>query len=96
MKGAYKMAKPVMKFRNGSITLSVWGKAKEDGSMNYSFTIQKSYKTRDGEWKNTDFFWESEAGNIIAAGIMESTSAWTMFITLRDRLGASGHTAIEK
>lgn len=49
------MAKPTMSFKLGSIELAVWGSDKGD-----SYSIQKSYKDKDGKWVQTNFFFASE------------------------------------
>ena len=48
---------PIYKYRVGAVTASVWKntvKTKEAEYDNFSVTLQRSYKDKEGEWKNTD------------------------------------------
>jgi len=47
------MAAPIEKFRARPLELAVWENEGKDGEKYYTFTLNRSYKTDDGEWKNT-------------------------------------------
>lgn len=46
---------PIKRFRFGKIQIALWENAYE-GKKTCSFTIQKNYKAKDGEWKRTGNF----------------------------------------
>lgn len=49
------MSKPVKSVKSGGCEAAVWMKEFE-GKPSFSFSFQKSYKGKDGSWKNTTFF----------------------------------------
>lgn len=52
---------PVIKFRLGSVTASVW-----HNDRHYNVTISKSYKEKDSEeWKETDSFGSGDLMNAV-------------------------------
>lgn len=62
--------KPVGKVRSGRITISIWKNQKEkpDGKREYyTFTIQKSYKDKKGDWHNINSFLMSDLSDIAFA-----------------------------
>lgn len=48
--------KPIKKHYLGGITAAVWNNQTKDGKVYETYTFQKSYKTAEGEWKNTSYF----------------------------------------
>jgi len=48
------MNKPIKNFKEGQVTLSVWQKD-YNGKPIYSYSYQKSYKDKQGQWQNTTF-----------------------------------------
>jgi len=53
------MARPIKEFSLGQIKCAVFeGELK--GKKTYSFKFQKSYKGKDDQWKNTDFFYPTD------------------------------------
>jgi CRISPR/Cas system-associated endonuclease Cas1 len=53
------MAKPIKTIKYGQVELAVW-QGEFDGKPTYSYSFQKSYKTKDGQWKQTNFFNDKE------------------------------------
>ena len=52
------MSRPVKTWKFGRVDLAMW-KFENNGKINYSFTIQKSYKSGE-EWKQTGYLAESD------------------------------------
>lgn len=44
---------PVHKIKLGSVQISAWKNTGQNGDF-YTFTFQRSYKDKNGEWKNTE------------------------------------------
>lgn len=53
------MAGPVKQFRVGTVSLAVW-ENEYDGNVVQSYTLSKSYKDKDGNWKNSNSLKSSE------------------------------------
>ena len=51
---------PAFKLRDGTITATAWANTSEKGVF-YSVDISRSYKTDDGEWKETSSFSGNDA-----------------------------------
>jgi len=68
------MSQPVKKFSKGRMVLSVW-KGNYEGKETTSFSLQKSYKKKDGSWANSNFFTEPDLrdANIIISHICGKT-----------------------
>ena len=49
------MGKPISKFQFGKVTGTVWENDYK-GEKSVSFSFQKSYKDKDGNWQNVGFF----------------------------------------
>lgn len=47
--------RPVYEVRFGTIRAAVWANQNEHGVM-YNVTLSRSYKTNDGEWRDSDSF----------------------------------------
>jgi hypothetical protein len=62
--------KPEAKFKSGAIQCTVWRQEveTEDGKKfdNYNFTIDRSYKDKNDEWKHTSSFRKRDTTNVIA------------------------------
>lgn len=55
--------KPIHEFRSGRVQASIWKNEveKQNGiQIHYSIRIQKQFKTEDGEYKDTDYFFPDE------------------------------------
>jgi hypothetical protein len=59
------MGRPVKVYRAGRTELAIF-QGEYNGKTTYSFKFQKSYKGQDGEWKNTDFFNDTDMGDVSA------------------------------
>jgi len=44
---------PVAKINDGAITATIWANETADGHTRYSVNFARSYKTDDGEWKES-------------------------------------------
>jgi len=51
---------PIVKVRAGKISISVWANTQESGEVFKSCTIQKSFKDKEGNWKQTNFYNKSD------------------------------------
>lgn len=60
------MAEPIYKIRKGNVSIAVWENKTEKGTF-YSFQIQRSYKDRDGNWKNITTFGINDLPKLAAA-----------------------------
>lgn len=72
------MSRPVKTYSSGNARLSIW---KNDQYGTFSFSLQKSYKDKSGEWKNTNYFSITDLMNVISLcwkvvlnGIKDQTS----------------------
>jgi hypothetical protein len=52
--------KPSKVYQVGNAKVAVWENKQADGTIKKSFKVEKSYKTANGEYKNTNYFYESE------------------------------------
>ena len=52
---------PADKIRIGRITAAIWRNTNDEGKHFYSFTIDRSYEDKDGNWKSTDSFGLNDA-----------------------------------
>ena len=51
------MAGPVMKFRSGAVSATVWENARKDGGLYPSVKLARSYRDKQtGDWKETSSF----------------------------------------
>lgn len=57
------MSRPIKTYSSGNARLSIW---KNEQYGTYSFSLQKSYKDKSGEWKNTNYFSATDLLNVIA------------------------------
>jgi len=64
MDNSSKTSKPQKSFRAGNSQVAIWEDKFNEGEKNFSF--QKTYKTKDGEWKQTNFFRSSDLKDIIS------------------------------
>jgi len=71
------MSKPIKTLREGQVSLSIWQKD-FDGKPTYSYSYQKSYKDKSGQWQNTTFLNKTDlkdliflAETIIQSGILK-------------------------
>ena len=58
------MGRPVKEFRMGQIKAAVW-ENEFDGKKGYSVSLNKSYKAKNGEWKDTQFYNDKDLKDII-------------------------------
>lgn len=56
------MSKPVKTIRLGGVQASIW----QDDEGRVSASYNKSYKTKEGEWKNTTYFNAEDTALLIA------------------------------
>lgn len=60
------MSAPVFQIREGSIKGCIWAKQGNSGGMQYSISIEKSYKDKQtNEWKSTNFYYDNEISSLI-------------------------------
>lgn len=74
------MSKPVYKVRSGNISAAVW-QSEREGKVNFSFTIEKSYKSGT-EYKKTEFMFLNEAANLMAVAV--KLLAYDPFVARRE------------
>ena len=53
------MNKPSKKWKLGGVDVAMWKKETDKGTMT-SYSIQKSYKDKDGSWQHTSFLNDNE------------------------------------
>ena len=63
----FNIKKPVKVFRAGKIVISVWENTNKNGEKFRTCTIQKSFTTKDGEWKNVTSFTKRDLTEIAFA-----------------------------
>lgn len=55
-----EIAKPEKKFQAGAITATVWKNTKQNKEGEtydyFSISLQRTYKDKEGNWKNTGYF----------------------------------------
>jgi hypothetical protein len=52
---------PIKKFKYGKVVLALWEWENEvNGKKSYSFSIDKSYKDKNGQWQNTSNLYETD------------------------------------
>jgi hypothetical protein len=64
--------KPFDKVRYGLITVTIWANSTEKGTF-YSFTLERRYKDKEGNWQSTQKFDEDDA-LLLAKAIDEAHS----------------------
>jgi hypothetical protein len=47
------MVAPLKKFRFGAVSVSVWQNDTKDGKSYNTVSVQRAYKNKEAEWKNT-------------------------------------------
>ncbi len=47
------MAQPAAKFRDGLLTVTIWGNENEGGKVFFSIDLKRSYKDSAGDWQET-------------------------------------------
>jgi hypothetical protein len=52
--------KPKATYQVGSAKVTVWENKKSDGTTWKTFKVEKVYKTKDGQWKTTNSFDQTE------------------------------------
>ena len=58
---------PVKKFRAGGVTATIWrNDVQQDGQTvtRSSVTLQKSYRDKDGKWRNGSSFWVNDLSRV--------------------------------
>lgn len=48
--------RPIYKYQLGYLECAVWAKQASDGKPYFQFSLQKTYKTKDGKYQHTTFF----------------------------------------
>lgn len=51
---------PIRQVKENGVSISKWENKGIDGVKNYSYTIQKRYKAKEGEWKTSNTYFESD------------------------------------
>jgi hypothetical protein len=62
--------KPIKDFRVGGIQASIWRKeVPKNGytAIQYSVKIEKRYRKKDGEYQNTDYYFDDDLPKLILA-----------------------------
>ena len=57
-------SKPIKSLRCGNSQVAIWEDKFNEGEKNFSF--QKTYKTKEGEWKQTNFFRSTDLRDLIS------------------------------
>ena len=57
------MSAPIKSIQSGKVSLSVW-ENNFDGQTSYSYTIQKSYKDKEGKWQRSGSFGKQDLKDI--------------------------------
>jgi len=52
---------PIDRIRIGRVAAAIWKNMMDDGKSHYSFTLDRSYKDANDDWKSTDSFALSDA-----------------------------------
>lgn len=55
------MARPVKVLKSGRIECAIF---KNEQFNSFNFKFQKSYKGKDGQWNNTDYFSDTDMGDL--------------------------------
>lgn len=59
---------PVKEFKAGTISASIWRKAVEQNGrkvVQHSIRIQKRYRDKEGNWKDTDYFFANDLPRLV-------------------------------
>ena len=56
--------KPVENYRSGAIKVAVWENSGENGKY-YTFSMQRGYKDKDGNWKDTTALRTSDVYDVV-------------------------------
>jgi len=65
---AENSSKPIKDFRSGGIQASVWrNEVERDGQtlVRHSVRIQKQFRTEDGDYENTDYYFRDDLPKLI-------------------------------
>jgi hypothetical protein len=55
------MARPIITVRRGGISVAIWENERDDGKgKSYSCKIEKRYRDKSGEWKDSPYLFESD------------------------------------
>lgn len=56
--------KPIKKFRSGQVSLTVF-QGEYKGKSSYSFSPQKSYKDKNDQWQNVNFYNKTDLSDLL-------------------------------
>jgi hypothetical protein len=79
------MSQPAIKFRDGCLQVVVWRNTSTEGKTYYSATPQRSFRSGDDTWKETDSLNESDC--LAMAELLREAYAW---IKMQKRADAAG------
>ncbi len=83
------MAGPVMKFRSGAVSATVWENARKDGTLFPSVKLSRSYRDRQTQdWKETSSFSVNDLP-VVAILARKAFEA----LALDHAVGSNGHGA---
>ena len=74
--------RPVHEVRFGTVRGAIWANQTEHGVM-YNVTLSRSYKTSEGEWRDSDSFGRDDL--LVAAKVLEAAFLWICTEQRRDR-----------
>ena len=63
-----KKLQPVKEFKSGGVSATIWeneGERNGENVVRHSVQVQKRYRDRDGEWKNSSSFFESDLPRVL-------------------------------
>lgn len=74
--------RPAFEVRFGVIRAAIWANQTEHGVM-YNVTLSRSYKTSEGEWRDSDSFGRDDL--LVAAKVLDEAHTWICNEQRRDR-----------
>jgi hypothetical protein len=68
--------KPVHKIRLGSISVSIWENARENGKTSYRAVVVKTYRDQKGNWQETNSFRADDL--VLVSTVAQRAADWML------------------
>jgi len=78
---------PIHTFKQGQIETSIW-QGDYQGTVTYSVSNKKSYKTKDGQWKETTFYNDKES--LVLSNLLVRCSNYIADLASKNRQQGNG------
>ena len=75
--------RPVHEVRFGTVRAAIWANQTEQYGVLFNVTLSRSYKTAEGEWRDSDSFGRDDL--LVAAKVLDEAHTWICNEQRRER-----------